>query len=467
MTAGKFKTGRIRPFLLLLTDVISIAAALTIAFGCYRLLGGRYQMSIVLRTWPIAALAVIINMASKLYCGNLFYPGLAIHPVEELRRLTLSCLGSFTVFFALLTFTRENVDFSRVALMVAMILAVILLPVGRFILRYLLWKFHLAYIPAVIVGDAELARKVLSKMEKDNNCILEVKASSCENVLRDGLPDFTPEELLEFSKRNRISYLIYASPDDRSALRIDGFLPKFLHVLAVNRTSRFPVLWSYPVSFYRFFSFEVSNRLLHREVRIQKRILEVVFALLALLLLFIPGLLIALLVKLTSRGPVFYRAKRLGKEGKPIEVLKFRTMRPDADRILQELLDSDPRLREQWERNYKLDPDPRVTPLGAFLRKTSLDELPQFWNILKGEMALIGPRPIVPDEVHYYGEDYRTFASVKPGITGLWQVSGRSDVDYEERVGLDVFYVNNWSFWMDYYIFFQTFFVVLLGRGAC
>ena len=115
---------------------------------------------------------------------------------------------------------------------------------------------------------------------------------------------------------------------------------------------------------------------------------------------------------------------------------------------------------------FKLTDDPRITPLGKFLRKTSLDELPQFWNVIKGEMSLIGPRPIVPAEVKYYGKDYETFSSVKPGITGLWQVSGRSSTDYEERVELDVFYVNNWSIWMDFYIMFATINAVLLQRGA-
>ena len=249
-------------------------------------------------------------------------------------------------------------------------------------------------------------------------------------------------------------------------MQIDGLLPAFLHVLVVNRVSSFPVLWSYPVSFYRFFSFEVSNRLLQWEVRVQKRVMEILFAVLALILLFIPGLLIALLIKITSRGPVFYRASRLGQRGRPFEVLKFRTMQVDADRILDQMLEQSPELKKQWERKFKLEHDPRITPVGAFLRKTSLDELPQFWNILRGEMALIGPRPIVQEELKYYGNDYTTFASVKPGITGLWQVSGRSDIGYEERVGLDVFYVNNWSFWMDYYVFFRTFFVILLGRGA-
>ena len=187
---------------------------------------------------------------------------------------------------------------------------------------------------------------------------------------------------------------------------------------------------------------------------------------LAIFLLALPGILLALLVRFTSRGPVFYRSKRLGKDGRTIEVLKFRTMRENAEQELEQLFEQTPELRLEWEKYFKLENDPRVTRFGRFLRRTSLDELPQFWNVLKGEMALIGPRPIVSAEVKYYGKDYAAFSRVKPGITGLWQVSGRSNTDYDERVALDVFYVNNWSFWMDYYIFFATINAVILRRGA-
>ena len=462
----RFKTGRLRPFLLLLSDAVCLSATTTLVFWCYKLLGGRYSMSIVLHTWPILVLMIGINLCAKLYCGNLFYPGLAIHPVEELRRLTLSCLGSFLAFFAWLTLSRHNLMFSRVALFFSGLLSMLLIPAGRIVVRYILWKCHWGYIPAAIMGDAGLARLVVDRMSLDNNCILEVKASCCGEELNARIPDFKQEELHDFSCRHHISYLIYCVPQGGGELKIDGLLPAFLHVLVVNNISSFPVLWSYPVSFYRYFSFEVSNTLLHREGWVQKRVMEIFFTVLALIILFVPGLLIALLIKLTSRGPVFYRANRIGKNGRPIEVLKFRTMRVDADRILEKVLEQSPELKAQWEQQFKLKRDPRVTPIGAFLRKTSLDELPQFWNILRGEMALIGPRPIVQEEVKYYGKHFATFSSVKPGISGLWQVTGRSDIGYDERVGLDVFYVRNWSFWMDYYIFFRTFFVVLLGRGA-
>ena len=185
-----------------------------------------------------------------------------------------------------------------------------------------------------------------------------------------------------------------------------------------------------------------------------------------LLLIALAFLILAFLVKVTSRGPIFYHARRLGVNRRTIRVLKFRTMYIDADQRLETLLAEDPEMERQWREKFKLDNDPRVTPFGRFLRKTSLDELPQFWNVLTGEMAVIGPRPIVEAEVKYYGDRYALLSRVKPGITGLWQVSGRSELDYPQRVNLDVSYIMNWSIWMDYYIFLKTVKEVLLCRGA-
>jgi len=461
-----FANGRMRSFSLLFTDIIFLMISILSAFALYKHFGAKYEMEIIFQTWPVLILLIIFNLSGRLYCGNLFYPGLVIHPVEELRRLTLSCAGSFLLFFAILGFARTNTLFSRVALLTSMLLAMGLLPFGRIVLRYLLWKFRLGQIPSIIAGDAEQAAEIINRMRDDNYCILEITGSCCGGKIADDIPDISKDELLKNSAGGKSSYLIYCSGKENKNDDLEDLLPKFLHILVVNNTNKFPVLWSYPVSFYRYFSFEISNRLLRRSVVLQKRLLEVFLSTVGLLLAFIPGIFLALIIKLSSRGPVFYKAKRLGKNGKTIYVLKFRTMNPDADEKLEQLLAENPDMKAEWEKNFKLDNDPRITRIGHFLRKTSLDELPQFWNVLKGEMSLIGPRPIVEKEVKYYGKDYPAFASVKPGITGLWQVSGRSDIDYDERVALDVFYVNNWSLWMDYYIFWATFNAVLFRRGA-
>jgi Undecaprenyl-phosphate galactose phosphotransferase WbaP len=176
--------------------------------------------------------------------------------------------------------------------------------------------------------------------------------------------------------------------------------------------------------------------------------------------------LIAALVKLSSPGPIIYARKCRGQHGRYFYYLKFRTMLPNADQALNKYLDEHPEAREEWSRDQKLKNDPRVTPLGRFLRKTSLDELPQLWNVLRGEMSLVGPRPIVDNEIAKYGQLFELRSRVLPGITGLWQVSGRSSTTYAEKIALDTYYVQNWSPWLDLYILISTIRVVLFQEGA-
>ncbi len=197
-----------------------------------------------------------------------------------------------------------------------------------------------------------------------------------------------------------------------------------------------------------------------------KRMLDVL-GVLAIGLVSLPFLIFtAIAIALTSAGPVFFKQVRIGKGNRLFVALKFRTMFVDAADRLEHHLEADPALREQWENVHKLKNDPRVTAIGQFLRRFSLDELPQLWNVLKGDMSLIGPRPIVVSEIERYGLDYAAYEAVRPGLTGLWQVSGRNDTTYEERVAFDVFYVRHWSLKLDASIVFRTLRAVLSGVGA-
>lgn len=237
-------------------------------------------------------------------------------------------------------------------------------------------------------------------------------------------------------------------------------------MLVISTNEVLPITAMYPVLIGFISGFEFQNRVLFLLPRITKCLAEIIGAFFALILLLPVFCVLAILVKISSPGPVFYAARRLGRNGKEIRVLKFRSMYQDAEARLESMLEENPELKAEWTKNFKLEHDPRVTPIGDFLRRTSLDELPQFINVLRGDMALIGPRPIVTGEISYYGENYDFFKRVKPGITGLWQVSGRSDVDYDQRVAMDMFYVMNWSLWLDYFIFLKTFLVVLCRQGA-
>jgi Undecaprenyl-phosphate galactose phosphotransferase WbaP len=197
-----------------------------------------------------------------------------------------------------------------------------------------------------------------------------------------------------------------------------------------------------------------------------KRLIEMTLIVLSAPILIPLFAAIMLLIKMNSPGPMFYKHRRIGLDGKEIGIWKFRTMVHDAEIALQERLQKNPALQQEWEENFKLKDDPRITLIGRFLRRTSLDELPQIWNVLKGEMSLVGPRPIVEEEIPLYGENFEIYKQVLPGITGLWQVSGRNDLPYPERVRLDVYYIQNWSLWLDMQILAHTIPVALLARGA-
>jgi exopolysaccharide production protein ExoY len=196
-----------------------------------------------------------------------------------------------------------------------------------------------------------------------------------------------------------------------------------------------------------------------------KRVLDV-FGAIVLAVVFSPLILAIAILMRREGGSIIYKHRRVGRDGRGFECLKFRTMVPNADQVLRELLERDSAIKAEWLRDHKLRCDPRVTRLGRFLRRTSLDELPQLWNVMRGEMSLVGPRPVVREELLRYGRNVRTYLSAKPGITGLWQVKGRNDTDYRRRVVLDTYYVRNQNLLLDLYILLKTTRVVLGGSGA-
>ncbi len=202
--------------------------------------------------------------------------------------------------------------------------------------------------------------------------------------------------------------------------------------------------------------------------KIVKTFFDILFAYLVLIIGFPIFVIIALLIKFSSRGPIFYYQKRIGKNKKYFKCIKFRTMHPEADDILQNLINNDKNLKREFEENHKLKDDPRITNIGKILRKTSLDELPQFINVIRKEMSIVGPRPIVDQEKIKYGNSIQKVYSIKPGITGLWQVSGRNNLSYDKRVFLDSLYVEKYNFLMDLRIIIRTLGVLIFpkDRGA-
>ncbi|MDH7497842.1 MAG: exopolysaccharide biosynthesis polyprenyl glycosylphosphotransferase, partial [Syntrophomonadaceae bacterium] len=213
-------------------------------------------------------------------------------------------------------------------------------------------------------------------------------------------------------------------------------------------------------------SLRIRNNLASGFNRAMKRVFDLGVGSLILVAILPLMALVALAIKLDSPGPVTFAHRRIGRGGREFNCYKFRSMVVNADAVLQQVLDSDPALREEWERNFKLRRDPRVTRVGRLLRATSLDELPQIFNVLKGEMSLVGPRPIVASEVPRFTHYIADYYQVCPGMTGLWQVSGRSEIEYSSRIRLESWYIRNWSLWLDVSLLFRTIAVVLGKRGA-
>lgn len=196
-----------------------------------------------------------------------------------------------------------------------------------------------------------------------------------------------------------------------------------------------------------------------------KRTFDIVFALFVLTVFSPVYLILMILVAFNSQGPIFYVQQRIGKNHRPFNCIKFRTMVDNADDVLKAIVQDSDQMRQEFQDSFKLKQDPRITKIGRFLRLTSLDEFPQFWNVLKGEMSVVGPRPLVPEELPKYGRKINTVLKIKPGITGLWQVSGRNDIPYPKRVQIDVYYATSHNWVLDLWIVYKTIGVMLFPRN--
>lgn len=355
-----------------------------------------------------------------------------------------------------------------------------LLPLARALSKALLDQAGLWQRPVLILGTGSNAHDAFRAIRSEANLGYRVQAFMRATVngddrsmasMPDGLPLLEPEaDLAAQLKRLGNPQIVLALDSLGSAAS-----QQLIHQLTSLRQSVhvIPSIRGLPLfgtELSHFFSHEVlmltvRNNLARRSNRWIKRAFDLAGATVLLIALAPAMLFIAWRVR-QSGASAFYGHIRIGQGGTPFKCLKFRSMRPDADRVLQELLAKDPAAKAEWQQNFKLRDDPRITPIGHFLRRTSLDELPQIINVIRGEMSLVGPRPVVPEELERYGDAAPLYLEAKPGITGLWQVSGRSDTTYAERVSLDAWYVRNWSLWYDIAILLKTVRVVLDRRGA-
>ena len=436
----------LRVLVLMVTDVVVMTSVWAFDVWAYWAIGiGRYRygLDFYWRLWPALVAFVLLNAAFRLYQGRVAYPASPVLPVDEMRRLFYSALLTHVGIVAYIALAHQTLkETSRVLIVCSGALTAVLVQPARDLVRWAMFKLKFLRIPVSLIGPQDAVRRLAAALDHDAYSGFRPCDSAKSPVL------FSCEDMDSF-RRN-----------------YPGYAKRYAHVACLPSSGSLPVADARPILIDGIGGFEFLNQRRMYVHRSEKWLLDKLLAALVFALSLPIFAIVPILIKLTSRGPVFYRHNRLGKMGRPLRVWKFRTMYVDADVRLKAILESDPARKAEWETNFKLSDDPRVTPLGRLLRKTSLDEFPQLFNVFAGDMTLVGPRPIVEGEIAHYGESYETFASVKPGITGLWQASGRSDTDYARRVALDIHYILNWSPWLDLWILKKTFFAVLFMRGA-
>lgn len=449
-------------------DILAILAS----FGFGFFIVNAYDLAIInfksfVTYWPYLPAFILV------FYGSHLYPGIALAPAEELRRFGISSFFGHAGIILSLYLQKHELDAYSVAFALSWIASLPGLALGRALARSLAKRQRWWGIPVVIFGAGKTGTMVVDRLLRHPwigyrpVAILDDDPRLAGNYRE--VPILTGTALgPELARKLGIATAIVAMPGvDRHRLYeiIASSVQAYRYYLLIPDFFGMSNLWMSVRDLDGVLGLATNQRLLMPWNRFLKRFLDIVLALSGgLLILPVVGL-IGLLIKLESRGPMFYGHARLGRGGKPFKSWKFRSMVMDADRALKDLLERDPSARAEWVESFKLRKDPRITKIGSFLRKTSLDELPQIWNVIRGEMSLIGPRPIVKDEVPKYGEYYKIFSTVRPGMSGLWQVSGRSDTSYDERVALDVYYIQSWSIWLDLHILLRTF-GVFFGKGA-
>jgi Undecaprenyl-phosphate galactose phosphotransferase WbaP len=420
--------------------------------------------------WLTAALFPLVYASMSLYSAR------GWTPVEELRRI---CLGSALVSLVLTTTTflaKDFTGYSRGLFLSSFLLVSFLVPMGRAVLRHFCGERAWWGVPVLILGAGRTAQVVVEGLKSQPHLGFKPVACLSDSAVGDadcaGVPIAGGFPLAaEIGRKLKIDHLLIAMPGlERGEIThaIERWGATFGHVLVIPNLFGLATLWVSTRDLGGILGLEVRQNLLIPWNQWFKRSVDllgaVVIGAVALPILVVAALWIAI----ASPGSVFYRQEREGRRGKLIRICKLRTMYPDAENLLSDYLAGNAQARDEWQRHVKLKSDPRVLPgIGKFLRRTGLDELPQIWSVLKGEMSIVGPRPFPAYHLEQFPPEFRELRRrVTPGLTGLWQVSSRSDADLKAQEALDVYYIRNWSLWLDLYILARTVGAVLMGRGA-
>ena len=450
--------------LVLAADILGLSLVLWASLGNTMI--GRYAVpGGWLPLWPILPLFLV------LYWLFGSYPAVSVNPVAEIRRISLANASAFLFINVMLALHGAAPLVSQLICLSAFLGASVVILVIRALIRKIGSQFGWWGYPVVLFGSGPVALSMLRRLKSQPHLGLRPVAVVADRTTDgeiEGIPVFGSEYLGRIASSG-VRHAIVAAPElsqAEFAEVIERGGNAFPHLILIPDTDFIWKTGAYTRDLMGILGIQVRNNLLDNWSRIVKRTIDLASATLLTLFLLPLMVIISLLVAVESGFPVFYFQKRLGQGGRTFHMWKFRTMAQNSSVMLDRYLASNSELRKEWCESQKLRNDPRITRVGRVLRKTSLDELPQLWNVIKGEMSLVGPRPIVDAEVAKYQAAYSVYIRTMPGLTGLWQVSGRNRTTYAERVAYDTHYVRNWSIWMDIYLLAKTIGAVLTGDGA-
>ena len=418
----------------------------------------------LLHFWPVPLSLVLIYWISDAH------PGVGVCQAEEFKRTTIVSVVVTLCLLAGLQIYGAPLHTS-LAVLSSSVVITMAIPVSRYLTRLFGARFAWWGQPVAILGDGEAALSVLRRLQLHPEMGMRPAAvvSLHPPASRIGGQPVYPLSQLHNVRRSGIRHAVIAAPElsrAEFAEILERGRDSFPHIVVIPGLDYFWNTGPQALDFHGMAGLSVWNKLLLPRARFAKRVIDLTFCLLMASFCIPLITLISVLVFLDSGRPIFFSQRRLGRHGKTFLIWKFRTMVRNAEQLKHSQLLQDPGVRKEWTETQKLQNDPRITRVGRVLRKTSLDELPQLWNILKGEMSLVGPRPIIHEEVTKYKSAYTLYVRATPGLTGLWQVSGRNRTTYEERVACDTFYVRNWSVWLDVCVLVKTVMVIITGDGA-
>jgi Undecaprenyl-phosphate galactose phosphotransferase WbaP len=410
-----------------------------------------------------------------IYWREGLYPGYGISRPEKFQKYVIGALLAGWLLLVLKPFLSNEFGFTYTYLILSTALSVFLTYPSRLVMQRVLFRLGVWGEPVIIFGAGDTGKRVANILSNSPLMGLIPIAMFDDDLNKIGsrvanIPVLgSLAEAGKFAYAKGIQHAIIAIPkiDHKTLSGITNENGQiFKKVQFIPHVRSLPVHSVGVSTIDNYLALEFYNNLRLRRNQFFKRSLDILGATVGSVVISPILLFLALLIKLDSKGSVVYSQKRIGRHGKHFQVYKFRSMVHNADEVLHKYLEQHPELRAEWQATHKLKDDPRVTRVGRLLRKYSLDELPQLWNVIKGDMSLVGPRPIVDAEISKYQDAFGLYCLARPGMTGYWQVSGRSDTSYEHRVELDSFYIRNWSIWLDIIILIATIRVVGRGNGA-